>query len=30
VELGLGKGSAYFLTSDLTTEYVEINAFEKS
>jgi len=30
VELGIGKGSAYFLTSDLTTEYVEINAFEKS
>ncbi len=30
VELGEGKGSGYYLTSDLTTEYVEINAFEKS
>ena len=30
VELGLGEGSAYFLTSDLTTRYVEINAFEKT
>ncbi len=30
VDLGLGKGSAYYLTCDLTTEYVEFNAGEKS
>jgi glutamate N-acetyltransferase/amino-acid N-acetyltransferase len=30
VNLGLGAGSAYFLTCDLSTEYVEFNAHEKS
>ncbi|MHB8893895.1 MAG: bifunctional glutamate N-acetyltransferase/amino-acid acetyltransferase ArgJ [Candidatus Geothermincolia bacterium] len=30
VNLGLGTGSAYFLTCDLTTDYVEFNAGEKS
>jgi len=30
VNLGLGSGSAYFLTCDLSTEYVEFNAGEKS
>jgi len=30
VNLGLGNGSAYFLTCDLSTEYVEFNAREKS
>ncbi len=30
VHLGLGEGSAYFMTCDLTTEYVELNANEKS
>lgn len=30
VNLGMGNGSAYFLTCDLSTEYVEFNAGEKS
>jgi glutamate N-acetyltransferase / amino-acid N-acetyltransferase len=30
VNLGMGSGSAYFLTCDLSTEYVEFNAGEKS
>jgi glutamate N-acetyltransferase/amino-acid N-acetyltransferase len=30
VNLSLGSGSAYFLSCDLTTEYVEFNAGEKS
>lgn len=30
LELGLGAGSAYFLTTDMTTEYVEINAGSKT
>lgn len=30
VDLGLGEGSAYFLTCDLTPDYVEFNAGEKS
>jgi glutamate N-acetyltransferase / amino-acid N-acetyltransferase len=30
VDLGLGDGSAYFLTCDMTVEYVEFNAGEKS
>jgi len=30
LELGLGEGSAFFLTSDLTPEYVRLNASEKS
>jgi glutamate N-acetyltransferase/amino-acid N-acetyltransferase len=30
VNLGLGNGSAYFLTCDLSAEYVEFNAREKS
>lgn len=30
LELGLGGGSAYFLTTDLTAEYVELNAGEKT
>ncbi len=28
LDLGLGSGSAYFLTTDLSTEYVKINASE--
>jgi glutamate N-acetyltransferase/amino-acid N-acetyltransferase len=28
LDLGLGSGSAYFLTTDLSTEYVKINAGE--
>lgn len=30
IDLGSGNGSAYFLTTDLSREYVEINAFDKS
>ena len=30
VDLGQGEGSAYYLTCDLSTRYVEINAFDKS
>lgn len=30
VHLGLGEGSAYYLTCDLTTDYVEFNSGEKS
>ena len=30
VDLGMGDGSAYFLTTDLTKEYVEFNSSEKS
>lgn len=30
VHLGIGEGSAYFMTCDLTTDYVEFNANEKS
>lgn len=30
VHIGLGEGSAYYLTCDLTPEYVEFNAGEKS
>jgi glutamate N-acetyltransferase/amino-acid N-acetyltransferase len=30
VDLGLSDGSAYFLTCDLTTEYVQFNAGENS
>jgi glutamate N-acetyltransferase/amino-acid N-acetyltransferase len=30
VHLGLGEGSAYYLTCDLSAEYVEFNAGEKS
>jgi N-acetylglutamate synthase/N-acetylornithine aminotransferase len=26
VDLGLGSGSAFYLTTDFSTEYVEINA----
>ena len=30
LELGLGSGSAYFLTTDLSAEYVKMNASEKT
>jgi len=30
LELGLGSGSAYFLTTDLSSEYVKMNASEKT
>ncbi|MBN2168054.1 MAG: bifunctional glutamate N-acetyltransferase/amino-acid acetyltransferase ArgJ [Actinobacteria bacterium] len=30
VDLGSGKGSAYFLTTDLSEKYIKINASEKS
>lgn len=30
IDLGLGEGSAYFLTSDLTPEYVLLNSSKKS
>lgn len=30
VDLGMGGGSAYFMTCDLTTDYVKFNANEKS
>jgi len=30
LELNLGNGSAYFLTTDLSTEYVKLNASAKT